>query len=84
MAYRLLRLEESYCAEAHYQYLKEVIHKMTLKPLGDRVLVLGGSRILADQSVKLPRPRDRLSDEFVKALVGLRRTFVEAVTGNDD
>ncbi len=51
--------------------------------LGDRVLVLGGSRILADQPVSLERPRDRLSDDFVGALVALRRTFVEGLESTD-
>jgi len=52
--------------------------------LGDRVIVLGGSRIMADETVGLERPRDRLSDDFVEALVTLRRTFAEAVGRHDD
>jgi len=47
--------------------------------LADRILVLGGGRILADEAVVLDRPRDRFADEFVSALMGLRRTFAEAV-----
>ncbi|MEN8149404.1 MAG: ABC transporter ATP-binding protein [Planctomycetota bacterium] len=47
--------------------------------LADRVLVLGGGRILADEEVTLARPRDRFADEFVGALMKLRRTFAEAV-----
>jgi NitT/TauT family transport system ATP-binding protein len=51
--------------------------------LGDRVLVLGGGRILAEEPVTLPRPRDRLSDEFAATLVALRRTFARAVARGD-
>jgi NitT/TauT family transport system ATP-binding protein len=47
--------------------------------LGDRILVLGGGRILADEEVTLERPRDRFGDEFVETLMKLRRSFAEAV-----
>lgn len=47
--------------------------------LGDRILVLGGGRILEDETVALPRPRDRFSEPFVDAFVRLRRTFADAV-----
>jgi sulfonate transport system ATP-binding protein len=50
--------------------------------LGDRILVLGGGRILSDERVDLARPRDRFSTEFVDALVRLRRTFASAVSGD--
>jgi len=46
--------------------------------LADRILVLGGGGILADEEVTLPRPRDRFADEFVTALMKLRRTFATA------
>ena len=45
--------------------------------LADRIL--GAGRILADGEVALERPRDRFADEFVDALMKLRRTFAEAV-----
>jgi NitT/TauT family transport system ATP-binding protein len=47
--------------------------------LADRILVLGDGRILGDEPVELPRPRDRFSSEFVEAFVRLRRTFAGAV-----
>ena len=47
--------------------------------LADRILVLGGGRVIADESVTLDRPRDRFDDAFVSALMRLRRSFAEAV-----
>jgi len=43
--------------------------------LGDRVIVLGHGRVLAEETVDLPRPRDRLSRAFNDALLELRRVF---------
>ncbi len=48
--------------------------------LGDRVIVLGHGRVLAEEAVDLPRPRDRLSRQFNDALLELRRVFA-ASTG---
>jgi NitT/TauT family transport system ATP-binding protein len=47
--------------------------------LGDRVVVLGRGRVLAEEPVRLERPRDRLSEGFTAALLRLRRVFAEAV-----
>jgi NitT/TauT family transport system ATP-binding protein len=47
--------------------------------LGDRILVLGDGRTLADEPVELPRPRDRLSEAFSRELLRWRRTFATAV-----
>ncbi len=43
--------------------------------LGNRIVVLGGGRIVAEERVRLPRPRDRLSPEFTEALIRLRRVI---------
>jgi len=40
--------------------------------LADRIVVLGRGRILTNETVAMPHPRDRFSEEFVKALVYLR------------
>jgi ABC-type nitrate/sulfonate/bicarbonate transport system ATPase subunit len=47
--------------------------------LADRIVVLGGGRILTDETVDLPRPRDRFDEDFVAALIRLRRAFARAV-----
>ena len=47
--------------------------------LGDRIVVLGRGRILAEETVDIPRPRDRLSADFADAFLRLRRSFAEAV-----
>ena len=49
--------------------------------LGDRVVVLGHGRVLEDQRVALPRPRDPLNTAFTDQLLALRRIFVRAVNG---
>jgi ABC-type nitrate/sulfonate/bicarbonate transport system ATPase subunit len=50
--------------------------------LADRVVVMTFGRIVADMPVDLPRPRDRLSQAFVQALLGVRRAL--ANHGSDD
>jgi len=47
--------------------------------LGDRILVLGRGRVLCDDPVELPRPRDRFSSEFGEAFARLRKTFADAI-----
>lgn len=49
--------------------------------LGTHVAVLGGGRILKEEIVELPRPRDPLSQAFVDHLLRLRRDFAAAVEG---
>ena len=43
--------------------------------LGSRVLVMSGGAIMEDRAVVLPRPRDRLGNDFTGQLLELRRFF---------
>ncbi len=47
--------------------------------LADRVVVMTFARAVADLPIEVPRPRDRLSDEFVGTLVEVRRAFTKHV-----
>ena len=47
--------------------------------LADRVVVMTFGRTVAEIPVPLPRPRDRLSQEFIDLLLVVRRAFAEHV-----
>ncbi len=47
--------------------------------LADRVVVMTFGRTVAEIPVSLPRPRDRLSQEFIDLLLVVRRAFTEHV-----
>ena len=47
--------------------------------LGTRVAVMGREKILKEETVALPRPRDPLSPAFTEHLLRLRRDFAAAV-----
>jgi len=48
--------------------------------LGDRVAILGGGRVLLDEPIVLPRPRDPLEAAFTARFLELRRAFAEGRT----
>lgn len=47
--------------------------------LADRVVVMTFAQAVADIPVEIPRPRDRLADDFVATLLKVRRAFTEHV-----
>jgi len=47
--------------------------------LADRVVVMTFGRTVVEIPVPLPRPRDRLSQEFIDLLLVVRRAFAEHV-----
>jgi NitT/TauT family transport system ATP-binding protein len=47
--------------------------------LGDRIVVLGRGRVLAAETVDIPRPRDRFGETFSARLLALRAHFGRAV-----
>lgn len=46
--------------------------------LADRIIVMTSDRTIADFQLDLPRPRHRLSDDFVEVLLEVRRAFAES------
>ncbi len=45
--------------------------------LADRIVVMAAGRMVAEFQVDLPRPRNRLGDDFVNVLLKVRRVFTE-------
>ena len=48
--------------------------------LADRAVVMTFARAVADIAIDLPRPRDRLSDMFIRTLLAVRETFTQHVS----
>ncbi|MBL7134709.1 MAG: ABC transporter ATP-binding protein [Phycisphaerae bacterium] len=42
--------------------------------LADRIVILAGGRKVRELAIELPRPRDRLAEEFARLLLDIRRS----------
>ncbi|MFP4052271.1 MAG: ABC transporter ATP-binding protein [Phycisphaerae bacterium] len=65
---------------SHRRTLLFVTHSMEeASYLADRIVVMTAGRVVAELTIDLPRPRDRMSDAFIARLLEVRKTFASCV-----